>query len=63
MEEKNGLIHLYYGDGKGKTTAVIGLSIRAEGNGMKIAFVQFMKGGYTSELSILSGIERIDIYR
>ena len=48
-----GLIHIYCGDGKGKTTASIGLSMRALGNGMKVHFVQLLKGDYTSELNSL----------
>lgn len=39
-----GLIHVYTGKGKGKTTAAFGLAVRACGHGAKIAIVQFMKG-------------------
>lgn len=39
-----GYVHIYYGGGKGKTTAAIGLSIRALGAGMKVCFIQFDKG-------------------
>ena len=38
---RKGLIHLYCGDGKGKTTAAIGLSVRAVGRGFKVIFAQF----------------------
>lgn len=46
MHRKNhkGLIQVYTGDGKGKTTAVLGLAMRAAGHGLKIAFIQFLKG-------------------
>jgi len=39
-----GLIQIYTGDGKGKTTAALGLALRAYLHGFKVAFVQFMKG-------------------
>ncbi|OGS26521.1 MAG: hypothetical protein A2297_02850 [Elusimicrobia bacterium RIFOXYB2_FULL_48_7] len=38
-----GLIHVYTGDGKGKTTASVGLAVRARSHGMKVCFVSFSK--------------------
>ncbi|MGL5972116.1 MAG: cob(I)yrinic acid a,c-diamide adenosyltransferase [Oscillospiraceae bacterium] len=46
---KNGLIHAYYGNGKGKTTAAVGLVTRAIGYGYNIGFCQFLKGSLTGE--------------
>ena len=56
-----GLIHIYYGNGKGKTTAAIGLSIRALGSGKQVVFAQFLKNGTSSELNILKGLKGINI--
>lgn len=42
------MLHLYIGNGKGKTTAAIGLVVRAKGAGKKVCFVQFLKGGCAS---------------
>jgi len=42
-----GLIQVYTGDGKGKTTAALGLAIRAAGQGMKVIIIQFIKGDRT----------------
>jgi cob(I)alamin adenosyltransferase len=62
-----GRIHLYYGEGKGKTTAAIGLAIRAAGAGKRVAFVQFDKGQETddspcSERNVLRCIAELDLY-
>lgn len=58
-----GLIHIYCGDGKGKTTASMGLAIRAAGNGMNVLFTQFLKGSDTSELNSLKQIKEITVLR
>lgn len=56
MAAKKGLIHIYTGDGKGKTTASVGLAVRASGAGKKVAFVQFMKGMPSSEIKQLQAL-------
>lgn len=61
---KKGYIHIYTGDGKGKTTAALGLTFRAAGRKKKILFVQFLKGIETGELkSIMENpyIEHLNI--
>lgn len=50
---EKGCIQVYTGDGKGKTTAAIGLTIRALGAGLKVYFAQFMKVPSSSEHLIL----------
>ncbi len=42
---KKGCLHIYCGDGKGKTTASVGLAVRAAGYGLKVLFCQCMKDG------------------
>ncbi len=58
-----GLLHIYCGDGKGKTTASLGLALRMAGAGMRVAFVQFMKGGETAELASLARLPEITVMR
>ncbi len=48
-----GFIHIYTGDGKGKTTAALGLTFRSAGRKRKTLFVQFLKGIETGELFIM----------
>lgn len=55
-----GLIHVYCGDGKGKTTAAIGLAVRATGAGKKVLFVQFYKDGQSSEIPVLQNMEGVE---
>jgi len=48
--KKAGLIHVYTGNGKGKTTASLGLALRALGRGYRVYIIQFMKGRNYGEL-------------
>lgn len=57
------MIHLYTGEGKGKTTAAIGLCIRAAGRGRSVCFSQFMKGNDTGELYVLGSLENVEVLR
>jgi precorrin-6A/cobalt-precorrin-6A reductase len=54
-----GLVHVYTGNGKGKTTASAGLAVRAAGAGLRVAFVQFVKGG--RESSELESLRRLGV--
>ena len=49
-----GLVHIYTGDGKGKTTAAVGLGVRAAGRGRKVLLVQFLKGLPSGEIDALA---------
>ena len=61
-ERTTGLLHLYVGDGKGKTTAAVGLSVRAVGAGKRVLIAQFLKGRPTAELKPLSELG-IEVFR
>ena len=52
----SGLVHLYCGDGKGKTTAAMGLALRALGAGLRVTIVQFLKDGQSAELAPLRAL-------
>ncbi len=54
-------IHVYCGDGKGKTTASIGLSVRACGHGWPVVLSQFLKGTTTGELNILRTLDNYHV--
>ena len=56
-----GLVHIYYGDGKGKTTAAMGQAIRAAGSGLKVLVFQFMKDNSSSERKALEMIPNITL--
>ncbi len=59
MAIQRGYIQLYTGDGKGKTTAAIGLAIRAAGAGKTIVIAQFVKGMHYAEMDVLKMIPSI----
>ena len=58
-----GLIHILTGNGKGKTTSATGMAVRALGNGLKVTFVQFLKGTPTGEVKTLEKLENVEIIR
>ena len=63
MKKETGLVHIYTGDGKGKTTAAAGLALRAAGRGLKVIFAQFMKGRASGEVDALAQIPDVMVLR
>lgn len=57
------MLQVYTGDGKGKTTACVGLCIRSAGAGKKVLFTQFLKDGSSSEIGVLERITGVDCYK
>ncbi len=55
------MIHIYCGDGKGKTTAATGLILRALGTGKKVVLVRFLKSGRSGEVTALRNLQNIEI--
>ncbi len=56
-----GLVHIYTGNGKGKTTAAFGLAVRASGAGLRVSIQQFIKGRFYNELRAISAIPNITV--
>ena len=56
-----GSVHIYTGNGKGKTTAALGLALRAAGAGLKVYFGQFLKKGNFSEIKALRRFPEITV--
>lgn len=56
---ETGRIHIYYGDGKGKTTAAMGLIMRAAGYGRKILVYQFLKDNSSGERAVLEALPNV----
>src|SRR5574344_1486920 len=59
MKNETGYIHIYCGNGKGKTTTEMGLCTRAAGCGYRVLIYQFMKNNKTSERKILEQVPNI----
>ncbi len=59
----NGSIFVFTGDGKGKTTAALGMALRAAGHGKKVIIIQFLKKGDYGEIKSLEEMENIEIYQ
>ncbi len=63
VRRRLGLVHLYTGDGKGKTTAALGLALRAAGHGLRVLVVQFLKGGKApfGEVEALRALPNVEV--
>lgn len=57
------MIHVYYGNGKGKTTAALGLALRSAGYGRNVVIVQFLKNSSSGELESLEKFPNIKLLR
>ena len=58
-----GYLHVLCGDGKGKTSAAVGMAVRAAGAGLRVYMVQLMKGAESSEVGVLRSIDGITVDR
>ena len=56
------MVHLYVGDGKGKTTAAVGLAVRMAGSGGQVLFCQFLKNGRSSEINALEFVPNLQLF-
>jgi cob(I)alamin adenosyltransferase len=53
------MLHIYCGDGKGKTTCAMGLAVRAAGHGRKVVVAQFLKGDNSGERAVLEALPNV----
>ena len=61
MKKDLGLIHLYCGDGKGKTSSAMGVALRAVSNGYNVLIIQFLKRGTSSEVKLLEQFDNVKV--
>jgi cob(I)alamin adenosyltransferase len=61
MSGEKGIVMLFTGDGKGKTTAAVGAAVRAAGHGARVLIIQFMKGRLYGELAAVEKIDNLTI--
>lgn len=61
MDDKKGLVMVFTGDGKGKTTASLGAAMRAVGHGTRVYMIQFMKGRLYGEIAASRKLEGLTI--
>lgn len=60
---EQGLIHIYCGDGKGKTTCAFGLALRCAGCGYRVRITQFLKNGDSGEIYAIQSVPGIELLR
>ena len=63
MTKQTGLVHIYYGDGKGKTTAAFGLAFRCAGRGKQVVVAQFLKSAGSGEVTAAERFPEITLVR
>ena len=63
MADQQGLVQIYYGDGKGKTTAAFGLAFRCAGWGRKVVIAQFLKNGASGEVKAAERFPELTVLR
>lgn len=63
MAEDRGLIQVYFGNGKGKTTASLGIALRALGHSLPVLFIQFFKRQFTGEMAAFQCIPQGEFYQ
>ncbi len=61
MSDGKGIVMLFTGDGKGKTTAALGAAVRAAGHGAEVLIIQFMKGRLYGELTAVEKLDNLTI--
>jgi cob(I)alamin adenosyltransferase len=63
MHLKQGYVQIYTGEGKGKTTAAVGLALRAAGAGLRVAMLHFLKNKYSAEDRLLKKIANVRVWK
>lgn len=63
MADQQGLVQIYYGDGKGKTTAAFGLAFRCAGWGRRVVIAQFLKSGASGEVKAAERFPELTVMR
>lgn len=63
MADQQGLVQIYYGDGKGKTTAAFGLAFRCAGWGRRVVIAQFLKSGASGEVKAAQRFPELTVLR
>lgn len=63
MNGEKGLIQVFFGDGKGKTSAALGVLLRASGYGKRVLFLAFFKGRFSGEIAAVQSIAGVEYYQ